>query len=206
MPSKKRFRSEDKKAKRQKKTIKRSLLLLMMLVFVGFLVFFFLTIFDIVYPPVGGKQAVVKKEKEEVVLFFSDANERFLVSERRYIFKEVDPRMRTEAIVKALIDGPKTGLTRTMPEKVTVRGVKLEGDTAYVDFSRDLVERHPGGSAAEMATIYSLTHSVVVNVPSVKKVKILVEGQELPTIKGHVNTRRAFVPEKELVIERSQEG
>lgn len=181
-------------------------MLLTMLLFVGFLVFFFLTIFDIVYPPVGGKQSMAKKEKEEVIIFFSDGNERFLVPEKRYIVKETEPRLRVEALVKALIDGSKTGLTRTLPEKATVRSVKVAGDTVEVDFSRDLVDRHPGGSAAEMATIYSLVHTVTENVPQIKRVKILVEGKDLPSIKGHVDARRPFTPERELIVERSKEG
>ncbi|HOJ51798.1 MAG TPA: GerMN domain-containing protein [Syntrophales bacterium] len=206
MSSKKRLRANEKKSKRQKQTLRRSLLLLVMLVFVGFLVFFFLTIYDIVYPPVGGKQSAAKKEKVEVTLFFSDANERFLVPERRFIAKETDPRLLTTSLVAALIDGSKTGLVRTLPEHVSLRGVKVNGGVAYVDFARNFVERHPGGSAAEMATIYSLTHTLTENIPEVKGVKILVEGKEINSIKGHIDTRRVFKPEKELVLERSKEG
>lgn len=206
MSIKKRSRTNERKTKRQKRTVRRTVLLFALLVFIGFLVFFFLTIFDIVYPPVGGKQALVMREKEEVTLFFSDASERFLVPEKRYIFKEKEPPLRMESLVKALIDGSKTGLIRTLPEKVTLRGVKLEGEVACVDFGRDFIEHHPGGSTAEMATIYSLTHTLTENVPQVKKVKLLVEGKTLPTIKGHIDTRRAFAPEKELVVERSKEG
>jgi hypothetical protein len=49
-----------------------------------------------------------------------------------------------------------------------------------------------------MATIYSLTNTLTKNVPAIKAVKILVEGKELPSIKGHISTLAAFVPDADL--------
>jgi hypothetical protein len=51
-----------------------------------------------------------------------------------------------------------------------------------------------------MATIYSLTDSITQNIPGIKKVKILVEGKEIPSIKGHISTKKAFSPDLELII------
>jgi len=196
----------EKKNRRKKRTVRKSVLVMVLVALVGFLVFFFLTIFDLVYPPVGGKGTIAKKEREEVVLYFSDTNERFLVSEKRYLPKETDNNRRAEALVKAIIEGSKTGLVRTIPEHVTLRGVKVTGDTVYVDFAKDLIARHPGGSAAEMATLYSLTHTLTENIPGVNGIKILVEGKEVPSIKGHIETRHLLTPDKDMIAERPKEG
>jgi hypothetical protein len=56
-----------------------------------------------------------------------------------------------------------------------------------------------------MATIYSLTNSITENVSTVKKVKILVDGSELPSIKGHISTKKAFAPNPELFVPVQEE-
>lgn len=208
MATKRQRRIVELKTRQSRRKMKKSLLVLMVTVLVGFLVVLFLTIYDYVYPPVdGGSSLVRKKEKREVVLYFSDANERFLVPERRFITKEDSTTAQAREIVKALLDGSKTGLVNTFPEKVEVLNVKIDGKTAYVSFSKNLTKQHPGGSAAEMASLYSLTNTLAENIPEVKSVKILVAGKEIPSIKGHIDTRRPFSPNRELVVQpSSREG
>jgi len=182
-------------------------LIVLMTALVGFLVFMFLTIFDYVYPPVDGKgTAVKKKEKQAVTLYFSDGNERFLVPEKRFVPKEEKPADQAREIVRALLDGSKTGLINTFPDKVEVLSVHIDGDTAVVSFNKALTANHPGGSASEMASIFSLTNSLAENVPAVRKVKILVSGKEIPSLKGHVDTRSPFTPNRDLIVASSREG
>jgi spore germination protein GerM len=77
---------------------------------------------------------------------------------------------------------------------------------AFVNFSKNLIKKYQGGSTAEMATIYSLTNSITQNVPGIKKVKILVEGKELSSIKGHISTQKAFNPDLELIIPEKEKN
>ena len=206
MASKKQIRTATVKTRKQKKTMKKSVLVFVITALVGFLVFFFLTLFDYVYPPVGGQGAgAKKKEKEEVTVYFSDANERFLAPEKRYVPKEETPANAARELVKTLLDGSRTGLVNTFPEKVEVIGVKIDNGIASVSFNRNLLKNHPGGSAAEMATIYSLTNSLMDNIPEIKKVKILVAGKEIESIKGHIDTRQAFAPNRELIVQAKKE-
>jgi hypothetical protein len=207
MASKRLRRTVEIKTKKQKKKMRKSVFFIVVSSLVGFLVFMFLTLFDYVYPPVNGKGAAGKKrEKQAVVLYFSDGNERFLVPEKRFIPKEEKASAQGRELVKALIDGSKTGLINTFPEKVDVQHIRIENETAYVDFTKNLIKNHPGGSASEMATIFSLTNSLAENLPEIKKVKILVGGKEIPSIKGHIDTRQPFTPNRELVVQASKEG
>jgi len=202
MASKKQLRTATVKSKQQKKKMKKSVLIFVIRVLVGFLVFFFLTLFDYVYPPVGGQGAGArKKEKNEVTVYFSDANERFLAPEKRYVPKEDTPENAARELVKTLLDGSRTGLVNTFPEKVGVTGVRIDNGTAYVTFNRNLLKNHPGGSAAEMATIYSLTNTLTENIPVIERVKILVAGKEIDSIKGHIDTRQAFSANRELILQ-----
>ncbi len=202
MGSKKKTKSRQIKAKQRKKNTRTLYLSLIILVGVGFLLFFFLSLFDYIYPPAGGTRGpVVTGEKQKVKLYFSDLNERFLIPEERYITKGRSPDDTVRTLVEALIEGPHTDLVETFPTETDLRGVAVKNSVAYIDFGRNLIDLHPGGSASEMMTIYSLTNTVTINVPSVKKVKILIDGNYLETIKGHIDTSRLFEVNREVIVE-----
>ena len=140
MATKKQRRTAEVKHKKTKKNRKVLLLSVIVVVSVVFLAIFFITLFDYIYPPATGKQTASKKrEKQEVTLFFSDANERFLVPEKRLIPRENEPEEQAKELVLALIAGSKTGLVNTFPEKVEILGIKKEeGEILSVDFRESL--------------------------------------------------------------------
>jgi spore germination protein GerM len=151
--------------------------------------------------------ALKKKEKQIAKIYFSDPQERFLMPEKRYVFKENDAAAQAKEIVKALLEGSKAGLVNTFPAGVVLIDVKVgDAGIAFVNFNKNLIKKYQGGSAAEMATIYSLTNSITQNIPNIKKVKILVEGKELSSIKGHISTRKAFIPDLELLIPEKEKN
>lgn len=201
MATKKQRRTDEVKHKKTKKNRRFLLLSVIIGVSVVFLVIFFITLFDYIYPPASGKYtAAKKKDKQEVTLFFSDANERFLIPEKRFIPKENGPEEQAQEMVKALLAGSKTGLVNTFPENVELQSVKMEGgDTLLVNFSESLAVNHPGGSTAEMATVYSLTNTLTVNIPAIKKVKILIGGKERESLKGHIGLKNPFTINRELI-------
>jgi len=208
MATKKKKRTSSMKSKKRKKNTKLVFLSMITVVVVGFLFFFFVTLFDYVYPPTTGEGVSSKKrEKQKVMLCFSDSNERFLVPEKRYVPKRKNTNNQIKELVEALMEGSKTGLVRTLPEGSQLQSVSIEKNgTAYVSFGKSFVELHPGGISAEMATIYSLTNTLMFNVPSIKRVKILIKGKKFRTIGGHVDVRRPFVLNKELMAQGSVGG
>jgi hypothetical protein len=200
MATKKQRRTAEVKHKKTKKGRRVLLLSAIVVASVVFLAIFFITLFDYIYPPATGRQTASKKrDKQEVILFFSDANERFLVPEKRLIPKEKELEEQAKELVLALIAGSKTGLVNTFPAKAEIEGVKREGETLSVDFRDSLVANHPGGSAAEMATIYSLTNTLTTNLPAIKKVRILIGSKEKESLKGHIGLRYPFMMNRELI-------
>jgi hypothetical protein len=200
MTTKRQLRSENIKEKKIKKSTRIIYLSLILGGIFVLLVVFFVTLFSALFPPVD-MDSMKKKEKQIVQIYFSDQEERFLRPEKRYIIKENDVALQAKEIVKALLEGSKAGLVNTFPHGVTVIDVKIvDNEIASVNFSKSLTKLYQGGSASEMATIYSLTDSITQNIPGIKKVKILVEGKELSSIKGHISTRKAFSPDLELII------
>lgn len=200
MTTKRQRRFESIKDKKKKKSTRIIYFALVMGGLAVLLVSFFVILFNALFPPVD-MDAMKKKEKRLAIVYFSDPQERFLMPEKRYVFVENDAAQHAREITRALLDGSKTGLVNTFPAGVSVKDIKVNNEgIAFINFSRNLLKLHPGGSAAEMATIYSLTNSVTENVTSIKKVKILIDGKELPSIKGHVSTKNAFTPDPELFV------
>jgi hypothetical protein len=175
---------------------------------VGFLVFFFVTLFNYLYPPMAGKStASGTREKQAVTLYFSDRNERFLVAETRYVVREKTLTEQATQIVTALLEGSKTDLVNTFPAGVKLQKIIIDDQgTATVSFSSGLIERHPGGSASEVATAYSLTNTLAANIPAVKRVRLLVDNGAVKSIKGHIDAGQPFTPKKDLVANVSRGG
>jgi hypothetical protein len=201
MATKKQRRTDEVRHKKTKKGRRLLLLSVIVVISVVFLAIFFITLFDYIYPPAAGKHGAAKKrDKQEVTLFFSDANERFLVPEKRFIPREKELEAQASEMIQALIAGSKTGLVDTFPGKAELQDVKREGaDTLLINFKESLVEQHPGGSAAEMATVYSLTNTLTANLPAIKRIRILIGGKERESLKGHIGLHNPFMMNRELI-------
>ena len=128
-----------------------------------------------------------------VHLYFADKENSFLIAEERVLFHSADPAEFGKIIINALIDGPREGLMRTIPAGTMLRALYVTQDgTAYVDITKTIKERHPGGSKSEIITIYSIVNSLILNISEINAVKILIEGRESMTLAGHIDLRLPF--------------
>jgi spore germination protein GerM len=138
-----------------------------------------------------------------VTLFFQLPDGESLQGETRRIFLTETVTDQARQTVKELIEGPRTDLVATFPQGAEVREVFLTQDgTAYVDFSQSLVDLHPGGSSGEIDTVFSLVDTLTFNFPEIKRVKILVEGEERATLKEHLDLTRPYVADMSLVAQK----
>ena len=142
-----------------------------------------------------------RQERLAVYLYFAGPDGGVLVPEKRVIDTAAEPVALAKRIIAGLIKGPvDDNLTRTMPVDTVCRALYITDDTvAYVDFSSAITEDHPGGSAAERLTIYSIVNSLVMNVDGVKQVKILINGREAETLAGHIDLRFPFTANMRMV-------
>lgn len=94
-------------------------------------------------------------------------------------------------IVAAQIAPVAAPLVSAVPPGTTLRALFISdrGD-AYVDFSRDIVTAHPGGSTTELLTVYTIVNALTENLPTVRAVQLLVGGTQVDTIAGHIDLRR----------------
>lgn len=205
MASKRQRRTEEFKSRKKKKNFRLFFILAAVLIGGGFLAFLFWALSDTIFPP-DAEQAAAKREKREVVLYFSDANERFLVPEKRLVPKGKDAAAQAREIVLALIEGPKLGTIRTVPAGSKLQGVRIADGTAVLNFDNAFIEQHPGGTASEVATVYSLANTLSQNLPEIKRVRIQIGGKDVSTIKGHVDLREPISPNKDLIKQAAAGG
>ena len=141
-----------------------------------------------------------KKEEKNVILYFSDENEEYLIGERNKITKK--DRMEEEAkdLVAELIRGPRGKLIPTLPSQTRLLSLHVDEEgLAKVSFSKAFTTDHPGGSSAEIMTVYSIVNSLTANFPQIKRVQILVEGKEIESIAGHLSLKRPIASKADLI-------
>src|SRR5690606_13491908 len=134
---------------------------------------------------------------EPVVLYFAAPDAAGLVPELRWLRVGLaDAKGRLEA----LVEGPKNaGLFPTLPSPLRIRSVTVEGDLAVVDFDGELVRRHPGGSAGEMLTVFSVVNTLT-EIPGVRRVAWRIDGRAVETLVGHLDLSRPVERDPSLIL------
>ena len=192
------------KQKRKKKSHKKNRIgkILFFLILSGILVtLFFLfrqEIFDSVKP--WFEKRGILREKRGILLYFSDGESEYLIGEKREILKRDEVEEEAKDAINELIKGPKGKLIPTLPPQTKLLGLELGGDgVAKINFNRALSKDHPGGSSAEMMTLYSIVNSLTLNFSQIKRVQILIEGKAVETIAGHLSLRQPVPPKPDLI-------
>jgi len=135
-------------------------------------------------------------------LYFPDANDR-LQRESREIAPTEDAADRIRLLIEALIAGP-TGddLFAPLPPEVELAAVQVSaGGIAYLDFEApENSGPPPSGTRAEIATLYSIVDSVVLNVAEVQTVVLLWNGRQRFSFAGHLDTSAPLRANLDLVV------
>lgn len=93
-------------------------------------------------------------------------------------------------LLEALLQPAPAPYAQAIAEGTAVRQLFLtESGEAFVDLSQEAVTNHRGGSLDELFAVYAIVNTLTVNLPAVKHVQILIDGQEVDTLAGHVDLR-----------------
>jgi hypothetical protein len=104
-----------------------------------------------------------------------------------------DPAQRSKQVLQALISSVPSAEERTIPADAELLGFyALPDGTAVADFSDALVSEIPSGILSEQLIVDSITQTLQSNVPSLMRLKILIHGQEVETLAGHVDLTGFF--------------
>ena len=93
-------------------------------------------------------------------------------------------------VVEAQMGAAPDPLAPPVPAGTTIHSVFVtERGDAFVDVSGEARARHTGGALDEMLTVYAIVNALTVNLPAISRVQILIDGQEVDTLAGHVDLR-----------------
>lgn len=189
------------KKRNQKKSRTGKIIFSLIIIAVGFSIFYLFRqeIFDSIKP--WFEKRGILKEKKQVLLYFSNNEGEYLVGEKREISKGDDIEEEAEETIKELIKGPRGKLIPTLPSQTQLLDLQLGNEgVASVNFNQAFSKNHPGGSSAEMMTLYSIVNTLTFNFPQIKRVQILIEGKSIETIAGHLSLKKPVAPKPDLII------
>lgn len=141
-----------------------------------------------------------------VVLYFGTDDAQGVAGEVRWL-----PRTggtsegQIEVIVNALIEGPRSPhLVPSIPPGTELRSVRREGDLVILDFSGHVAANHPGGSAGELVTVYSVVNTLT-EMDGVRRVQWLVDGRVVESLAGHIDLSRPIARNEGMIVEPGEE-
>jgi sporulation and spore germination protein len=104
-----------------------------------------------------------------------------------------DPVQRSRQLLHALIADPPTPDQRTIPADTDLLGFYILPDgTAVADFSDALSTETPSGILSERVAVNSIARTLGSNVSGLRRLKILIHGQEVDTLAGHIDLTGFF--------------
>jgi spore germination protein GerM len=104
-----------------------------------------------------------------------------------------DPALRAKEILNTLLAGPVDQEARTLPPDAALLAFYILPDgTAVADFSEALATSIPSGIQSEQLAVDSIARTLEANVPQVRRLKILIHGQEVETLAGHLDLTQTF--------------
>jgi hypothetical protein len=106
------------------------------------------------------------------------------------------------SIVEAQLTAePPAPLASTIPKGAALRGIFVsQRNEAFVDLDPAIRTAHPGGALQELMTVYTIVNALLTNLPTLREVQILIGGQEVDTLAGHVDLRRPLRKNEGLIL------
>ena len=145
-------------------------------------------------------KGLIQKGEIEVALYFADPHSEYLVNEQREIKDAFSKKQKIAKTIDELIKGPKGNLIHTIPSTTRLNNIHINGDgIVWLDFDAHLSQDHPGGSSSEIMTVYSIVNTVLLNFKDLSKVRILIEGNEVRTLAGHIDCSKPFVLNNDFI-------
>lgn len=144
----------------------------------------------------SSSQSGSKAQLVNIKVYYPDENATGLVAVEKSI-KDTDNKY--QAAVEALMAGTeKKGLANVFPKKAKLLQVTVSGKVAKVNFSRELQKNFVGGSTGEEMLVGSVVNTLT-EFPEIQKVQILVDGQEVETLSGHMDLSQPLPRMTELL-------
>ncbi len=150
-------------------------------------------------PPPATTTPAVPRIK--ATLFFASEDGQWLVPTEREVALAEGVVAQARSILEAQLTAEAPApLVSTIPKGTAIRGVFVsERHEVFVDLEPSIRTAHPGGSFQEIMTVYTIVNALLTNLPTLQQVQILIGGQEVDTLAGHVDLRRPLRKNEGLI-------
>lgn len=146
--------------------------------------------------------ALANKVSARTVQLYFESPSFLLAPESRTLSLPENEAAALRIVVNELLKGStNSSIAKPFPPDSAVRAAYLLPDGyAIIDLGGPtLTGGWNTGSHAEMMAIYSVVQTLTANFPTVRRVRILMNGQPVQTLAGHISTDKALRPMPSLV-------
>lgn len=142
--------------------------------------------------PAQSEQATGQAESRKIraTLFYVSSDGTRLVTVEREVPYGAGTMEQARRILEEQVKPAPSPYVSAVPPGTRVRAVFVTGrGDAFVDLSREVGSGHVGGSLTELFTVYAIVNALTTNLPAIGGVQLLIEGQEVDTLAGHIDLR-----------------
>ncbi|MDE3199546.1 MAG: GerMN domain-containing protein [Acidobacteriota bacterium] len=142
----------------------------------------------------------------QAMLMVASDTDGTIVAQERALPLPADPGARARALLARLFEvyampgaqhpvpGGPSGIAQVflVPQKST-SSTSTSSEIAVVNLTSNFANSHPSGIQTELLTIQSICSTLHANLPQIKEVRFLVDGQQRETLAGHIDLTRTFL-------------
>jgi spore germination protein GerM len=148
-------------------------------------------------------QDIVKPKAQlppnQVLLYFTKDGKQLVTLATDIGSASLSPTEKTKAIVNKLLEARDTAMLKSpVPGGTKLSSVFVNGNVVIVNLSKEFVNNFRGGVDSELLAVYSLVNSILDNVTNVDAVQLMVEGEKLLTLGGHVDIDSPLIANKAI--------
>ncbi len=149
--------------------------------------------------------------QREVILYFGTLGVPRLAQQMRYVAECDTESECIMGLVEQLIAGPEISangsgadLVPVLPAQALLLDAEVVDETVKLNFNKALISHHPGGSSTELLTVHAIINTLAANLPHIRDMVLLVDGQPIETLRGHVDLRLPIAADFSLVRQESE--
>jgi germination protein M len=152
-----------------------------------------------IFPKTAGPAPAA--EKTRATLFFPSKEDGLLRAEARDLDRPADAVVFARELMAELAAGPRgDALAAALPPKFTLRNAFVPGGgLVVVDFDVDPAWARAAGSDEELAAAGAIVDTLLQNLAQTDRVKILVNGNDVETLAGHVDLSQPLPVMKDVL-------
>lgn len=146
------------------------------------------------------EETISSNEPLNLTVYFPRLPDFNLINEEIKLDGNMNIEEKIKFIIGTLTNGvDKANVLDVIPNGSRLNNVYIDEKTAYLDFSQEFVDNHPGGSLGEYNTIYSIVNSIT-EINGIESVVFLIEGKKQSTYKGHCQFDIPISRDESLIV------